>query len=104
RDGQGVPAAIAADPELTIAQKQSLTQIYETFRRENARTAADEAAMGDAADEAAMGDAADAAGAGAARPAETGPPAPEPAGAGPTASAGAARPAAKRQPRATTPK
>lgn len=35
---EGVPAAIAADPELTIAQKQSLTQIYETFRRENART------------------------------------------------------------------
>ena len=39
RDGQGVLAAIAADPELTIAQKQSLTQIYETFRRENARDA-----------------------------------------------------------------
>ena len=37
RDGQGVLAAIAADPDLTIAQKQSLTQIYETFRRENAR-------------------------------------------------------------------
>lgn len=36
-DGQGVAAAIAADPELTIAQKQTLTQIYETFRRENAR-------------------------------------------------------------------
>ena len=36
-DGQGVLAAIAADPDLTIAQKQSLTQIYETFRRENAR-------------------------------------------------------------------
>ena len=30
-------AAIAADPDLTLAQKQSLTQIYETFRRENAR-------------------------------------------------------------------
>jgi transcriptional regulator with XRE-family HTH domain len=41
RDGQGVLAAIAADPELTIAQKQSLTQIYETFRRENTRAAAD---------------------------------------------------------------
>jgi transcriptional regulator with XRE-family HTH domain len=39
RDGQGVLAAIAADPDLTIAQKQSLTQIYETFRRENARNA-----------------------------------------------------------------
>jgi transcriptional regulator with XRE-family HTH domain len=36
-DGQGVLAAIAADDELTMAQKQSLTQIYETFRRENAR-------------------------------------------------------------------
>ena len=35
---QGVLAAIAVDPELTIAQKQSLTQIYETFRRENARS------------------------------------------------------------------
>jgi transcriptional regulator with XRE-family HTH domain len=38
KDGQGVLGAIAADPDLTIAQKQSLTQIYETFRRENART------------------------------------------------------------------
>jgi transcriptional regulator with XRE-family HTH domain len=37
--GEGVAAAIAADPDLTIAQKQSLTQIYETFRRENARAA-----------------------------------------------------------------
>ena len=37
KDGQGVLAAIAADPDLTLAQKQSLTQIYETFRRENAR-------------------------------------------------------------------
>jgi transcriptional regulator with XRE-family HTH domain len=36
-DGQGVLAAIAADPDLTVAQKQSLSQIYETFRRENAR-------------------------------------------------------------------
>ncbi len=34
---QGVLAAIAVDPELTMAQKQSLTQIYETFRNENAR-------------------------------------------------------------------
>ena len=34
---QGVLAAIAADPELTIAQKQSLSQIYETFRNETAR-------------------------------------------------------------------
>jgi hypothetical protein len=38
RDREGVLAAIAADPELTLAQKQSLSQIYETFRRENART------------------------------------------------------------------
>ncbi|WP_212989105.1 XRE family transcriptional regulator [Actinoplanes auranticolor] len=36
---QGVLAAIAADPELTIAQKQSLSQIYETFRNETARQA-----------------------------------------------------------------
>jgi transcriptional regulator with XRE-family HTH domain len=41
REGQGVLAAIAADTELTVAQKQSLIQIYETFRRENARAAAD---------------------------------------------------------------
>ena len=37
REGQGVLAAIAADPELTMGQKQSLSQIYETFRNENAR-------------------------------------------------------------------
>ena len=37
KDAHGVLAAIATDPDLTIAQKQSLTQIYETFRRENAR-------------------------------------------------------------------
>ncbi|MBB4759617.1 helix-turn-helix domain-containing protein [Amorphoplanes digitatis] len=36
---QGVLAAIAVDPELTIAQKQSLSQIYETFRNETARQA-----------------------------------------------------------------
>jgi transcriptional regulator with XRE-family HTH domain len=37
-DGQaGVLAAIAVDPDLTIAQKQSLSQIYETFRNENLR-------------------------------------------------------------------
>ncbi len=41
---QGVLAAIAVDPELTLAQKQSLSQIYETFRNENIRSApADEA-------------------------------------------------------------
>jgi transcriptional regulator with XRE-family HTH domain len=38
RDREGVLAAIAADPDLTMAQKQSLSQIYETFRRENARS------------------------------------------------------------------
>ena len=43
KEGQGTLAAIAADPELTSAQKQSLTQIYETFRRENARAEADAA-------------------------------------------------------------
>lgn len=37
RDSHGVLAAIAVDPDLTLAQKQALTQIYETFRRENAR-------------------------------------------------------------------
>lgn len=37
-DGKdGTLSAIAADPDLTLAQKQSLSQIYETFRRENAR-------------------------------------------------------------------
>src|SRR4051812_36136843 len=36
---EGVLAAIAVDPELTLAQKQSLSQIYETFRNENARSA-----------------------------------------------------------------
>jgi transcriptional regulator with XRE-family HTH domain len=43
KEGAGVLTAIAADPELTIAQKQSLSQIYETFRRENARHAEAEA-------------------------------------------------------------
>ncbi|WP_407924647.1 helix-turn-helix domain-containing protein [Catellatospora vulcania] len=46
-DHQGVPTAVAADPLLTVAQKQSLTQIYETFVRENAR--AEEAATPQAA-------------------------------------------------------
>jgi transcriptional regulator with XRE-family HTH domain len=41
KEGQGVIAAIAADPDLTLSQKQSLSQIYETFRRENARAAAE---------------------------------------------------------------
>jgi transcriptional regulator with XRE-family HTH domain len=47
REGQGVLAAIAADTDLTVAQKQSLTQIYETFRRENARDAAPEQVPGE---------------------------------------------------------
>jgi transcriptional regulator with XRE-family HTH domain len=46
---QGVLAAIAVDPELTMAQKQSLTQIYETFRSENARRHAAEQAADAAA-------------------------------------------------------
>jgi transcriptional regulator with XRE-family HTH domain len=37
KDGPGVLDAIVADPDLTMAQKQSLSQIYETFRRENLR-------------------------------------------------------------------
>jgi transcriptional regulator with XRE-family HTH domain len=45
REGQGVLAAIAADPDLTVSQKQSLTQIYETFRRENARAATDSTSL-----------------------------------------------------------
>lgn len=40
KDGPGVLAAIAADDGLTMAQKQALSQIYETFRQENARLAA----------------------------------------------------------------
>ncbi|MDR7280425.1 helix-turn-helix domain-containing protein [Catenuloplanes atrovinosus] len=40
----GVLEAIAGDPDLTMAQKQSLSQIYDTFRRENAREAAAAAA------------------------------------------------------------
>jgi transcriptional regulator with XRE-family HTH domain len=53
RDGQGVLAAIAGDPDLTIAQKQSLTQIYETFRRENSRAEADATEAATAAEAAA---------------------------------------------------
>ncbi|WP_018723757.1 helix-turn-helix domain-containing protein [Salinispora fenicalii] len=55
REGQGVLAAIAADPDLTMAQKQSLTQIYETFRRENARLAEATAAADAASAEPASG-------------------------------------------------
>ena len=46
KDGHGVLAAIAADTDLTMAQKQSLTQIYETFRRENERGGEAEAGTG----------------------------------------------------------
>jgi len=56
KEGYGVLTAIAADSELTIAQKQSLSQIYETFRRENLRHAeaeAESAAQAEAASEAA---------------------------------------------------
>ena len=51
REGHDVLAAIAADADLTVAQKQSLTQIYETFRRENAREAAANATEPDKSDE-----------------------------------------------------
>ncbi|MGW4679028.1 helix-turn-helix domain-containing protein [Micromonospora taraxaci] len=44
KEGHGVLAAIAVDTDLTMAQKQSLTQIYETFRRENTRLAEAQAA------------------------------------------------------------
>jgi transcriptional regulator with XRE-family HTH domain len=37
KDGQGVLAAVAADPGLTDRQKQVLAEIYESFRRENER-------------------------------------------------------------------
>ncbi|WP_330439078.1 helix-turn-helix domain-containing protein [Micromonospora sp. NBC_00821] len=43
KEGHGVLAAIAVDGDLTMAQKQSLSQIYETFRRENTRLAEAEA-------------------------------------------------------------
>ncbi|MGH8877883.1 MAG: helix-turn-helix domain-containing protein [Stackebrandtia sp.] len=39
KDGQGTLATIAGDPLLTARQKQTLTEIYESFRRENAREA-----------------------------------------------------------------
>jgi transcriptional regulator with XRE-family HTH domain len=50
-EGQpGVLAAIAVDAELTVAQKQSLSQIYETFRGENQRHSAAEAQAAAAAE------------------------------------------------------
>ncbi|MEU4679626.1 helix-turn-helix transcriptional regulator [Micromonospora sp. NPDC023737] len=51
KEGHGVLAAIAVDPDLTMAQKQSLSQIYETFRRENVRLAEATAAAENAAHE-----------------------------------------------------
>lgn len=45
REGQGVPAAITADPDLTDRHKKTLIEIYEAFRREAGR-ASDEAAGG----------------------------------------------------------
>jgi transcriptional regulator with XRE-family HTH domain len=51
KEGQDVLTAIAADPDLTIAQKQSLSQIYETFRKENTRTAEQNAAGRSTAEE-----------------------------------------------------
>src|SRR5580765_5634262 len=52
KEGHGTLAAIAADPDLTMAQKQSPTQSYETFRRDNARDAAPERAAPEPAPEA----------------------------------------------------
>ncbi|MFG1653725.1 helix-turn-helix domain-containing protein [Micromonospora sp. NPDC049275] len=49
KEGHGVLAAIAVDADLTMAQKQSLSQIYETFRRENARLSEAQAAAEGAA-------------------------------------------------------
>jgi transcriptional regulator with XRE-family HTH domain len=40
----GVRSALLADPELSERQKQMLTEIYESFRRENAAAAEAEAA------------------------------------------------------------
>lgn len=39
KEGQPTLAAIAADPLLNTRQKQTLTEIYEAFRRENVRNA-----------------------------------------------------------------
>ncbi|MGW5556337.1 helix-turn-helix domain-containing protein [Micromonospora sp. NPDC003944] len=50
KEGHGVLAAIAVDADLTMAQKQSLSQIYETFRRENTRLAEAEAEAAQEAD------------------------------------------------------
>ena len=37
KDGPGTLSAIASDPDLTTRQKQTLTEVYDAFRRENAR-------------------------------------------------------------------
>jgi transcriptional regulator with XRE-family HTH domain len=53
RPDSGVRAAVLADPELTERQKQVLLEIYESFRRELAARAAEDAAL--AADGAPVG-------------------------------------------------
>ncbi|MBQ0904034.1 helix-turn-helix transcriptional regulator [Micromonospora sp. U21] len=55
KEGHGVLAAIAVDTDLTMAQKQSLSQIYETFRRENTRLAEAQAAAEGVSEESAGG-------------------------------------------------
>ena len=44
----GVRSALLADPELSERQKQVLIEIYESFRKENAVLAAEQAAAGEA--------------------------------------------------------
>lgn len=73
KDEHGVLAAIAVDPDLTIAQKQSLTQIYEAFRRENLRES------GEKSEKSTEGQDRETPGAGSATPAD---PAPEPPASG----------------------
>jgi transcriptional regulator with XRE-family HTH domain len=56
RPDSGVRAAVLADPELTERQKQVLLEIYESFRRELAARAADDAEpAGTESDDAAPG-------------------------------------------------
>lgn len=89
KEGQGVLAAIAVDPDLTMAQKQSLTQIYETFRRENARLAeATAAAAGSTAGGPAAGAATESASAGRATDTVNAPVPGEPVGGTETATGG----------------
>jgi transcriptional regulator with XRE-family HTH domain len=107
KEGYGVLTAIAADSELTIAQKQSLSQIYETFRRENLRHAeaeAETAKQAEAANEAAAQAARAAAAAAAAAGRAAGGPAEAPTGwpgeeeeeATPTPAAKTAKPVVKK--------